>query len=370
MAANTYRIGAMVVVGVMFIVLLPYVLPSKGGASSEGSVTSSSSGAVNSPAAAASTAACEETRAGLAKVTEMLNSLAEDQKSLAGTVQSHSKSVEAVGASSDILKEQVNNIPKAVKQQAPAPRANNGEPACRAARTLKSWGCQSCGDETCQYRNYGETPCQDLLEVYHEMAAYPTDINRLIPIIQSYAMRSSSVVEMGSRRGHSTCAIMLSYPTNFTVIDLILTEDVIALGSTYQKCAPKDKKLTLIQSNDLAIDIGPTDMLFIDTLHDGGLLRQELAKHAKMVKRWLLFHDAISFGHRDESGGGAGLHPPIRDFLNSHPEWEEEAYFPFSNGLLVLRRKTPVEQCTWCFQNIAEPEESIPWKARPAPFTT
>jgi hypothetical protein len=354
---GSYRAGAFLAITVAFIVLLPYVLPSNSG------------GGSNSTPPGSTTPNCDESLAAVTKINGMLTTMVEEQKSLLTTVQHQVTAASGVKASSTLLQDQVNalnvNMPKSTRP--PQVRGvQAAEPACRAARTLKSWGCEMCGDDTCQYVDYGKNPCPELQEVFHEMSTYNTDINRLIPIIQSYAMRASSVVEMGSRRGHSTCAIMLSFPTNLTIIDLILTSDVKALGSAYEKCTPRGKKFKLIQSNDLHVTIGKTDMLFIDTLHDGSLLKQELAKHASQVTKWMLFHDVISFGHKDESTGtGIGLYPPLRDFMNTHKdEWEEEAYFPFSNGLLVLRRKVTPSECTWCFANTQTPREVIPWEAR------
>eukprot|EP00759_Apiculatamorpha_spiralis_P025061 PhF_6_TR28139/c0_g1_i4/m.41671 len=228
-------------------------------------------------------------------------------------------------------------------------------PPCRAGRSLQSWGCADCTSEHCsppviQPDEGGDasssTLCPSLQEVYAEMLQYPSDINRLLPILQLYAHQSNAVVEMGSRRGHSTTAFFLTFPKNFTLIDLELTEDVRALAGAYDDCRPKDTThFHMVESDDLKTHIlDDTDMLFIDTLHSGPLLRKELAKHSRNVRKWILFHDVISFGDRDEADpagqrGGYGLRPVIKDFLKeSNGEWREEAYFPFSNGLLVLRR--------------------------------
>ena len=108
-----------------------------------------------------------------------------------------------------------------------------------------------------------------------------------------------------------------------------------------------------------------TEILFIDTLHDEGQVRKELALHAARVTKWILFHDVISFGHREESGNkeGRGLHPAIVDFMDANKGvWIEEAYFPFSHGLLVLRR-IHADPCPYCTLGSSHPEV-IPWDPR------
>jgi hypothetical protein len=157
---------------------------------------------------------------------------------------------------------------------------------------------------------------------------------------------------------------MLAYPKNFTIIDLILTSDVKTLERTYRNCAPAHAHLSVVEHNDLTIGIDETDILFIDTLHDEGQVRKELELHASKVKKWIMFHDVISFGHSEESGNkvGRGLHPAITDFMAAHKEWTEEAYFPFSHGLLVLRRVHD-DNCSYCSLGSHHPE-TISWHPR------
>jgi hypothetical protein len=47
--------------------------------------------------------------------------------------------------------------------------------------------------------------------------------------------------------------------------------------------------------NTLEVDIDETDMLFIDTLHNGDQLEKELERSASKVKKFIAFHDTTTF---------------------------------------------------------------------------
>jgi len=56
------------------------------------------------------------------------------------------------------------------------------------------------------------------------------------------------------------------------------------------------------------------------------------------AKKYIIFHDTISFGNKDEFGEGPGLCPAIAEFLKTHPEWKEKETYTNNNGLTVLHK--------------------------------
>eukprot|EP00760_Papus_ankaliazontas_P015689 PhM_4_TR16667/c0_g1_i1/m.106181 len=374
--SNTGRVAVAIVVVVAFLIMLPYIIPSSGSGSSSGSTEQR---AAAGHALAAANTACSEAKQSLAQLTETMKALAKAAESAAANSDVSKNLGDVQAAATQVMGDRVKSdaTPVAPAQSSASKQSRfenawkgTDEVACRALDQIRALGCPDCTNDFCQFQDLGgKPPCSRMLDTYHEMLIYPTDINRLVPIIHSYAMRASHVVEMGSRRGHSTTGILQAYPMNFTVIDLIITEDVRAITDTYRNCKPTDRIINVVESDDLLVDISPeTEMLFIDTWHAGQLLRKELAKHASKSRRWLLFHDVISFGHGDEGGGGQGLWPVIRDFVKEHSdEWEEEAYFPFSHGLLVLRRKNQPDGGKVRFADLYDKKElaeRVPWAPR------
>lgn len=95
--------------------------------------------------------------------------------------------------------------------------------------------------------------------------------------------------------------------------------------------------VSIRDGDSLTIEIDPTDLLFIDTVHTAERLGAELARHAANVSLYLVLHDTETFGKRGEDGG-PGLLAAVELFLAAHPEWEISYQARHNNGLTVLRR--------------------------------
>ncbi len=101
------------------------------------------------------------------------------------------------------------------------------------------------------------------------------------------------------------------------------------------------------------MDIEQTDMLFIDTLHTYNQLSKELRKHEKNVNKWIILHDTITFGERDEDfyrNGKineevskqevtkCGLYTALTDFLDENKNWIVKEHLKNNNDLTVIGR--------------------------------
>lgn len=146
------------------------------------------------------------------------------------------------------------------------------------------------------------------------------------------------VVELGSRYGTSTLAILSALPAWLKSYDIRYRE---TLGRLQQLADEEGVSFTFQEADDLTITIPECDVLFIDTLHTGNQLRQELALHADKACEYIIGHDLVSFGYKDEIDVGSntpGLIPVLEEFLEQHPEWESVAYWLNCNGLWCLTR--------------------------------
>jgi hypothetical protein len=94
-------------------------------------------------------------------------------------------------------------------------------------------------------------------ERYVELCLTPSDINLHLPVLRLYADQCEHVTEMGVRSCVSLHAFLASNAKRVTAYDIL---DVHV---------PDCDKLTFINADVLTVDIEPTDMLFIDTLHTG-----------------------------------------------------------------------------------------------------
>lgn len=205
---------------------------------------------------------------------------------------------------------------------------------------------------------FAATPTQELTNLYSLHCQNPSDIFELVPVLRRYAIQCDSVTEIGVRNMVSTWGLLHGLAENDTPhrkyvgIDIGRAEDYI-FNKAVQLSKDNGIEFQFIQENDMNIDIEPTDLLFIDTLHIYAQLTYELEKFCSKAKRYIIMHDTSqTFEYRDcESYQGdyseypsfisrtkRGLWPAVVDFLDRHPEWVLQERLDFCNGMTVLRR--------------------------------
>lgn len=185
---------------------------------------------------------------------------------------------------------------------------------------------------------------QPILDKYDEKCLTPSDINELLPYLFQYATLCDHVTEMGVRSPTSTYAFLAANPKKLVSYDIARWELVDEAERLAKECGVN---FEFVQANVLDIEIDETDMCTIDTYHSCLQLEQELKLHANKVKKYICFHDVVTFGRQSEPpyegiraglNDGRGLMDAIEPFLENHPEWQIELLLEFNNGLLVLKR--------------------------------
>lgn len=177
-----------------------------------------------------------------------------------------------------------------------------------------------------------------------------SDINEHINTLYEYGKECSHITEMGVRWVSSTWPLIYSNPKKMISYDIVKNEninEVINLASEY------NIDYTFIEGDVLNLDIEPTELLFIDTLHTYNQLYSELNKHSQNVSKYIILHDTISFGNIDENiynhasdivksinSDKIGLINAINDFLVSTngKHWKIKEIFTNNNGLTILER--------------------------------
>jgi hypothetical protein len=97
-------------------------------------------------------------------------------------------------------------------------------------------------------------------------------------------------------------------------------------------------ELRFHEADSREVEIEPTDLMFVDTLHVYEQLQEELAQHAGRVRRFIALHDTTTFGEHGELAGSRGLWPAVVEFLAAQPEWRIAARYHNNNGLTILER--------------------------------
>lgn len=168
-------------------------------------------------------------------------------------------------------------------------------------------------------------------ELYEEICATPCDINEHLPTIYKYACECKRIVELGVWQGNSTRALLNSRPTMMLSCDKKVTPEAEELHSQARR---ENINFTLLEADDLTIEIPICDLLFIDTEHSHPQVYKELCLHAEKVRKYIIFHDTVSYGFMDN-----GLVIGIVQFLLGHPAWHIKEHFTNNNGLTIIERR-------------------------------
>lgn len=180
---------------------------------------------------------------------------------------------------------------------------------------------------------------------YQQACKTPSDINEHLEVLYDLAKECTHITEMGVRSVVSTWAFMYRNPSVLVGIDLHVHHNI----DEALKCYPK---WNFIQADTLKIDIDPTDLLFIDTLHIYSQLKKELFKHGYKAKKYIVLHDTTTYGTSDEptdwqtpeimenyqTENKKGLMPAVNEFLEFNKEWYIYRQYTNNNGLTILKR--------------------------------
>lgn len=175
-----------------------------------------------------------------------------------------------------------------------------------------------------------------LLSEYNKSCAKVSDINHHLPLLHDLANRCSHVTEFGVRTGESSKAILSSRASHIRMYDI---QQDANLANLVSMCQENGKDVIYRIQDVLSLEIEPTELLFIDTLHTYSQVKAELDRHSWKVSRFIAFHDTHTFGLTDEPGySGPGLLPAILEFLSVNPQWKVMSHTHINNGFTVLAR--------------------------------
>lgn len=154
-----------------------------------------------------------------------------------------------------------------------------------------------------------------------------SDINEHLQVLNDLSKECNHVTEMGVRSLVSTWAF-LGAKKKLVSID-IFHPSHYGGDITEVEAEAKEKgiEFEFIQGDTLKIDIEPTDLLFLDTLHTYEQVKGELERHAKKVKKYLVFHDTTSCPE---------IWPAVEEMLSKG--WKLKERYTHNNGVTILEK--------------------------------
>lgn len=181
-----------------------------------------------------------------------------------------------------------------------------------------------------------------LEEIYQAVYSQPSDINEHLPTLRKYAEQSSRVLELGTRYGTSTTALLAGQPDTLISLDISPCRNASLIsvrGKTELHFIQADSRrwnphgwnpTTRQWCPSQFVTACSYDLLFIDTNHTFEQVSAELDKYAPLTMHWIILHDTVSF-------------PPVLEavqaYLAQHRQWSVIEDHPNNNGLIVLERR-------------------------------
>src|SRR4030066_2480125 len=170
--------------------------------------------------------------------------------------------------------------------------------------------------------------------MFQKLCNQPSDISEHLPTLRDLAKECSHITEMGVRSCVSPLAFIEGMDGGKLIgIDIKHPSFYVPQGGDVsfekagQACKEKGIDFEFIEADTLDIEIEETDLLFIDTLHIGKQLKQELKLHAGKARKYIVLHDTFSCS--DE------LLPVIEEFLKQG-RWKIKADYKNNNGMMIL----------------------------------
>jgi hypothetical protein len=197
---------------------------------------------------------------------------------------------------------------------------------------------------------------EKILEKYNEHKNTPSDINEHLETLYNLGKECSHITEMGVRWVSSTWPLVYSNPKKIISYDIVTNPNIIEVINL---CNEYSVDYSFQEKDVLLLEIEPTELLFIDTLHTYNQLIKELEIHSNKVSKYIVLHDTEFFGRVDEVVyehasnfvknnpiTKQGLMTAVEDFLLTDlgQSWELFKIYKNNNGLTILKNKSYIKE--------------------------
>lgn len=152
--------------------------------------------------------------------------------------------------------------------------------------------------------------------------------------LKRVAEQCESYTEFGVNQGTTLATVMLTNTVKkIRAVDIKLAAYNPAKPFFEQYAKDNSIDYSITEASTLDISIEPTDMLYIDTVHNCNHLMKEINKHINRVHKYVIFHDT------EISQGPQKLSVCIKQFVSTHPEWEVVTDCVIDVGFMTIKRK-------------------------------
>ena len=139
----------------------------------------------------------------------------------------------------------------------------------------------------------------------------------------------TSYTELGVNQGTTLATALQQHPSIVRAYDIKLKwyNQVHDLFVAYTTNHSIDYKIT--ECSSVECEIAPTDLLYIDTLHEYEHLHKELSLHGSKVKKYIICHDTAA---------QPGLKQAVKEYVAANKEWTIVTDCTINVGFMTLKR--------------------------------
>ncbi len=169
-------------------------------------------------------------------------------------------------------------------------------------------------------------------EKFEQLKNTRSDINQHMQTIYDYAKNCKTGIEFGCCRGNSTFALLMA-------LDVLYSCDIAHHDATYEMIDPYfGEKFVRYHGYSFDFDlVNEADLLLVDSYHTYETVQKELSIHGNKIKKYIMFHDTVAFGHVGEDNT-KGILYAINEFLNENPHWKIVHNVDYNNGFMIIER--------------------------------
>lgn len=143
-------------------------------------------------------------------------------------------------------------------------------------------------------------------------------------VIKKYLEEGDRYKEFGTMQGVTAACALTKMPYSVELVDINFTRYQPYEPIFKQYCKENNIILKKYEmSSDSLGCASEVDMLLIDSKHEAGHMRRELAAHGYTVKKHIVAHDTYKI---------SSLHKVLVEFCNTNPEWKVIEYFEDNVG--------------------------------------
>lgn len=174
-------------------------------------------------------------------------------------------------------------------------------------------------------------------EIYKINTEVPSSVSADMEKLYEYACYCQHITEFGFGKGMSSSAFILAKPKTVVSYDI---QDYLNIANHWRGLADAiGVEFIFHLKSSLEVEIEPTDLLFIDSLHTPKQLYKELQLHCDKVSQFIIMHDTRIYGERDEYFKKPGLQDAIDRWLKQHKAWEQIEKTETYAGLTIMERQ-------------------------------